>query len=116
MAFIGAPLGRRFLEVVAAIAAVALVVGYIYHAGVKAEVVKDQKVQAAAAADVKAHEASASGISAAAQSNLQKVQTATVTKYRTLVQRVPVDVPEGADRDCVIPSGFVSLWNAGVQP
>lgn len=72
--------------------------------------------QKVAEADVAAHEASASGISSKASVGLSEAQVQVVTKYRMLAARLPVDVPEGADRDCVIPKSFVNLFNAAVSP
>ena len=57
----------------------------------------------------------ANAVSVASQAQSVAEGSRIVTKYRTLVERIPAEIPEGADRNCVIVPGFVKLWNAGAQ-
>jgi len=69
--------------------------------------------QVAARADIATHEAAASAISSQARADLRRMQASSAAHLVGLTKRIPFDVPPEADRDCVVPTGFVSLWNAG---
>ena len=79
---------------------------------VKRDLTSLRKADAAAIALSADRLKAANAVSVASQAQSVAEGSRIVTKYRTLVERIPAEIPEGADRDCVIPSGFVNLWNA----
>lgn len=57
-------------------------------------------------------EANAAKISDTARNTLDQRQAQIITRYKTLVQKVPQYVDAKDDRNCTVPGGFVRLWNA----
>ena len=78
----------------------------------KSEITSMKAQEKAAEAAVALRTAQQAAISQAASSKLSEAQAATVVKYRTLIERVPVSVPASADKACQIDAPFISLWNA----
>lgn len=112
LAFLATPLGKRLLEVLAALALIAGVVGYIYHAGVSHETKAVGRRDAAATLVIQKHEAVAGQISVQAASDTSAAREKVRTVTRTLIEKVPQYVPADADRDCVVPRGWVRLHDA----
>lgn len=96
LAFLATPLGKRLLEVLAALALIAGVVGYIYHAGVKHEAPKVEKAQAAVKqiagqlAASNASIASHAALSAKALASAEKVQAAVQPKAARITAKALV--------------------------
>lgn len=70
----------------------------------------------AAAAEVAARSVKASAISEHVAADVSSSRKAVAERIAPLVKRVREEVPEGADRACTVPTGFVNLWNSAVQP
>ncbi len=80
----------------------------------KSEITAMKAQEKAAEAAEKVREANAAAISQTASAGIVAAQEKTRTVTRTLVQKVKVYVPQAADARCVVPDGFVSLWNAAI--
>lgn len=108
LAFLLSPLGRACGAILAALA----VLGGVWGLGHHSEAVAVQKRDAGAKADIHAHQAVATQISATAKTELTAEREKIRTLTRTLIEKVPVYVPASADAGCVVPAGFVQLHDA----
>lgn len=108
LALLASPLGRGLGMAAAVLAILAGVWGLGHHSAVQAQA----KRETTARDDEKAHQAVAAQISAASNAQLVAERERVRTVTRTLIQKVPVYVPATADRDCIVPVGFVQLHDA----
>lgn len=112
--FLSLLLSRGGLITMAVLAVVALFgVQEIRLKGAQHSLEKIEAAQKLAKADVATHEATAQAVTQTVKADLatEKVRVETVT--RTLIKRIPADVPDQADRDCSVPVGWSRLWLAG---
>lgn len=72
---------------------------------------KDAAATKAAQAHVAAVVAQQGQVNATVAADQTKAQAAIRVVTKTLIQRIPQYVTAQADADCVVSSGFVSLWN-----
>lgn len=74
-----------------------------------------QAAEAAAGARARALETREAKVTAAIGDQDVVAQAQIRTVYKTLIQEVPVHVDQKAVADCVVPVGFVRLFNAGAN-
>lgn len=84
----------------------------IYLGGVHHEKKVIAARDAKAVAVVERHEAVAQTISTTAADTLTKTRVEIQTRTVTLIKKVPIYVPASADRDCIVPTGFVRVHDA----
>lgn len=116
LTFLTSPLGRYLLAALAVLTLLGSIYGAGHHSGADSIRKADAKVQAKAQADVKAHEEKAATISSTASAGLVKAKAATSAKFKGLGEKVAAVDTADVDRACVVPKGWVDLWNAGAQP
>lgn len=112
-AFAKSPWGKA-IGVVLGVALVLLFVNRVgYASGVRAERAKDQKAQAAAAAQVAQQAAAQVKRADELRAQLNTALADNSTRTQTLIQKVPYYVTRKADAACTVNRGFVQLWNGG---
>lgn len=111
--FLKSPIGRYLAATVGVVLVLALAYHVAFSNGVKHQLALDTKAEAAAKANVAAHEVKAAAISTTAKADLVKTQTVIQTRTVTLLKEVPTYVTAKDDAACAVPPGFVSLWNRG---
>lgn len=113
--FLKSPLGRYLAATVAVALALVAYYRWAYDGGVKHQLALDARAEAAAKANITRHETKAAAISTTAQTNLAKAKIVIQDRIVTQIKEVPVYVTVEADAQCVVPTGFVSLWNDGAR-
>lgn len=113
--FAKTPLGRW---IGAALAVLALLAA-VHHHGVGAGVAREKAAEAKrlerARKDVGRREKKAEGISSAAHAALDREKVRIETRTVTLIKEIPAYVTPAADARCVIPVGFVRLYDAAAS-
>lgn len=114
LAILTSKLGLAGIALVLVLSVFGIQAARLAHAN--AEITSMKNAQKLAKADVRNHEAKASKISSEASGELEKAKASVQIRYRTLVQRIPQEIPEEADRDCVVSPAWISIWNEGARP
>jgi hypothetical protein len=86
-----------------------------YASGVRHELAKEAQAQAAAAAKVGALNHQLAVLGDKSRADLAAAQAVVEVRTQTLIRKVPVYVTSKADAACVVPAGFISLWNHGAS-
>jgi hypothetical protein len=111
-AFLASPIGRWLGIAVSVLVLAGGFYGLARHSGVVHEQKAETKRTAQATAQVVRHEQAAAQVSTASAQHLidEKARIETVTKV--LIRKVPVYVTAKADAACVVPRGFVRVFDA----
>jgi len=113
-AFFATPLGQKIAIVLAVLACVAGVwFGGVHH-GRSVEKVAQARLIAAAEVKARKAEDEAAAMTAKIRSQTEAVKVEIRYRTRTLTKEIPVYVTPEADARCVVPVGFVSLYNQAV--
>lgn len=83
--------------------------------GVREELAKEAKMQAAAQVQVQKQAAAQKASADALHAQLDAALADNATRTQTLIRKVPTYVTKKADAACTVPTGFVQLWNGGAS-
>lgn len=115
LAFLRSPLARYLGIALAVVLGLALVRHLGYAAGKRDQVAAYAEAEKKAKANIGRHEAVAAQITVQYGHELAAEKVVIQTRTVTQIREVPVYVTPEADARCVVPVGFVSLFNAGVE-
>lgn len=111
--FLKSPFGKWALIALGVLLVLLTVNRAGYASGVRSERAKEAKIEAAARARIDKLAAAQAASADQFRAQLAAAQAAQAVRTETLIRKVPVYVTRKADAACVVPAGFVSLWNGG---
>lgn len=113
--FFQTPFGRWVALGLACVAVLILANRCGHASGVREELAKEAKIQAAADAQVQRQAAAQAASANAMRAQLDAALADNSTRTQTLIRKVTVYVTAKADAACVVNTGFVQLWNGGAS-